>query len=365
VVPAPAQNTWSVLPAGSPVDAVVARSLGIREVGGQPLSQTLARALHGSDLLLVLDSCEHVAEAVADLAETLSATCPSMTILATSRTAFGSVRKTRFAVGPLPVPDPTRLPRPAALLRVPAVTLFVARWSAGHAGYRLTTHDASAIAEICCRLDGLPLALELAAAAGGGYTPAELLARLATTLQAGHDAPRDVPARHRGLRAVLEWSYRLLDPLAQGVFRRLAVFTGEFDRECAAQVVAGDADDVGQVGRVLDRLVDANLLTATARAGSGSRLRMSKRCAGMPRRSSPTTKSRQPRDVTPGGWSNGPSMVRRTCTTRVTPRGWTSSTSSSATSAPRWPGVDRPPVTPRWACGWPSPSGGTGTCGDS
>jgi len=170
------------------------------------------------------------------------------------------------------VPDPTRLPKPADLLRVPAVTLFVSRWTTVHSGLRLTARDSPAVADICCRLDGLPLALELAAAAGGGYTPAELLARLATTLQSGHDAPRDIPQRHRGLRAVRDWSYRLLDPPGRRVFRRLAVFTGEFDRECAAWVATGDA--VAETSLILDRLVEASLLTATATAGSVSRLRM-------------------------------------------------------------------------------------------
>lgn len=275
------------LPAGSAVDPVVAQAVGVREVGGHSLCQTLARALHGSDLLLVLDSCEHVAESVAGLAEVLAAHCPSVTILTTSRAALRIRAETRFAVGPLPVPDPHRLPKPAALLRVPAVTLFVARWTAVHHDFRLTARDASVIAEICCRLDGLPLALELAAATGGGYSLAELLERLPITLQPGPDAPRDIPARHRGLRAVLDWSYRLLEPQTQAVLRRLAVFTGEFDRACAARVAAGhpadgaddadghpDDDETAEVGRILDRLVEANLLTAVATAGSGSRLRM-------------------------------------------------------------------------------------------
>jgi non-specific serine/threonine protein kinase len=263
------------LPAGSPVDATVARSLGVREVGGHTLSQTLARALRSSDALLVLDSCEHVAESVASLVEMLADHCPSVTILATSRTALRIRTENRFAVGPLPVPDPAAgVHRPAALLRVPAVTLFVARWTAVHGGFRLTARDGPAVTQTCCRLDGLPLALELAAATGGAYTLPELLERLTTALQSGQDAPRDLPDRQRGLRAVLDWSYRLLDPRAQEVFRRLAVFTGEFERGCAAWVTAGDTDGVADSSQILDRLVEASLLTTVATAGTGSRLKM-------------------------------------------------------------------------------------------
>lgn len=262
------------LPVGSSVDPMVARSLGIREVGGQPLSQTLARALRGSDLLLVLDSCEHVTESAAELAELLTARCPSVTILATSRAAMRIRSEVRFQVDPLPVPDLARPAKPAALLRVPAVTLFVTRWSAVHSGFRLTARDARPVAEICRRLDGLPLALELAAAAGGAHTPADLLDRLKAMLASEDTAPRGVPPRHRGLRAVLDWSYRLLDPHAQGIFRRLATFTGDFERRCAVRVAAGDPADPAAVDRVLDRLVEDSLLTAVPTTGSGPRLRM-------------------------------------------------------------------------------------------
>lgn len=263
------------LPPGSPVDAVVARSLGVREVAGHPLSETLARALKASDVLLLLDNCEHVAESVATLIGMLVRQCPSTTVVATTRTALRVRAERRLAVGPLAVPDLARVQRPASLLRVPAVALFVERWSAIHSDFRLTARDAPVVAEICVRLDGLPLALELAASAGGVGTPTELLKRLVTTLQSvDGDAPRDVPERHRGLRAVLDWSYRLLDPQDQAVFRRLAVFAGEFDRGCAAYVTASDTADVATSNRTLDRLADASLLITAGTTRSGSRLRL-------------------------------------------------------------------------------------------
>jgi predicted ATPase len=178
---------------------------------------------------------------------------------------------------PLAVPDLGRLPPPAALLRVPAVTLFVARWSAGHPGFRLTAAQARAVAEICVRLDGLPLALELAAAHGAPPTPAALLRRLGSLHDAVPDlgalAPRDTPPRHRNLRTLLDWSYRLLEPPAQALFRRLGIFVGGFDPAYAAEVVLDAQQDARDLLHTIDRLLDASLLAwAAVRAYARDRL---------------------------------------------------------------------------------------------
>ncbi|HLK02264.1 MAG TPA: helix-turn-helix domain-containing protein, partial [Streptosporangiaceae bacterium] len=247
---------------GSPVAATTAAALGLREVAGEPATETLARALRRSDLQLILDNCEHVAAAAAELAAFLLRHCPDITMLATSREPLRVRAEHIYPVMPLPVPDPDRLPPPGALLRIPAVTMFVTRWSARHPGFRLTAAQARPVAEICVRLDGLPLAIELAAA-HSAPTPAALL----TYLDGHNDVvfpPRDVPARHRSLRALLDWSYRLLDAPAQGAFRRLGIFAGGFSPHAAAEVVPGAT-------RVLDVLINASLIMS---ADSGQRLQM-------------------------------------------------------------------------------------------
>lgn len=261
------------LPPDSPVAATVAAALGLREVAGEPTAESAARALRRSDALLVLDNCEHVAVAVADLVAFLLSRCAAITVLATSREQLRIRAEHVYQVLPLPVPDLDRLPPPAALLRVPAVALFAARWSAGHPGFRLTAAQAPAIAEICVRLDGLPLALELAAAHGRPVTPAALLDRL-HSLNDHASSPRDVPKRHRSLRALLDWSYDLLDPRARMVFRRLGIFAGGFGSQSAAEVALAAPDEDGDLPPTIDALIDANLVTSTAEPGGGQRMRM-------------------------------------------------------------------------------------------
>jgi len=244
---------------GSAVAGSAAGALGVHEMPGEPLTDTIARALRRSDAIVLLDNCEHVASAVADLAAALVARCPAVTLVATSRKPLRIRAERRYPVPPLPVPDLDRLPPPTALLRVPAVTLFVSRWSASHPGFRLTAAHARAVAEICVRLDGLPLALELAAAHGTPPTPTALLDRLDALHDAVGAAPYDMPARHQNLRALLDWSVRLLEPRAQVVFRQLGIFAGGFDLAAAAEVVPGDGD----LPRIIDSLVDAGLVVSS------------------------------------------------------------------------------------------------------
>ena len=265
------------LPAGAPgiaVSAAVASGLGLRQMASELLEDTVARALRSSDALIVIDNCEHVGAAVANLASLLAARCPAITLLATSREPLRVRAERRFPVAPLRVPDLTKLPAPAALQRVPAVDLFVTRWSAANPGFRLTSAEARAVAEICVRLDGLPLALELAASHGRPPSATALLQRLDSLRDVAGLGPRDVPERHRSLRAMLDWSYNLLDPQAQAVFRRLGVFVGVFDLESAVAVVAGDGDGRGDLVRIIDILVDASLITAETRPGGGHRWRL-------------------------------------------------------------------------------------------
>jgi predicted ATPase/DNA-binding CsgD family transcriptional regulator len=265
------------LPAGAPAEAVAAAfaaALGVREAGGEPLARTLAQALRGSDMLLLADNCEHVAAASADLVAALVTGCPRVTVLATSREPLRIRAERRFGVPPLRVPDLARLPAPAALARVPSVRLFVTRWSAADPGFRLTSAQAHAVGEICVRLDGLPLALELAAAHGRPLSPTALLTRLDALPELPGTGHRDMPQRHRSLRTVLDWSYDLLDPAVQAVFSRLGVFAGGFDAAAAAEVTGPDAGHGVGVDGAVDMLTEANLVVRYQTTNGTERLRL-------------------------------------------------------------------------------------------
>jgi hypothetical protein len=160
----------------------IAVALGVRETAGEPLRETVIRHLRERRLLLVLDNCEQVLESASDIA-TLLATCPNLSILATSREPLHIRAEREIAVAPLPLPDPGRLPPLADLARIPAVALFVERAQAANAGFALTADNAAAVAGICRRLDGLPLAIELAAARIKVLPLAALLARLEQRLR--------------------------------------------------------------------------------------------------------------------------------------------------------------------------------------
>lgn len=265
------------LAAGGPAEAVpaaFAAALGVREAVGEPLARAVTQALRGSDMLLLADNCEHVAAGCAGFIAALVMHCPRVTVLATSREPLRIKAERRFAVPPLRVPELTRLPAPAALARIPSVRLFVARWSAANPAFKLTSAHAPAVAEICVRLDGLPLALELAAAHGRPLSPADLLARLDTLPELPGPANRDMPQRHRSLRAVLDWSYDLLDPVTQAVFIRLGVFAGGFSAAAAAAVAAPDPGPAAAVDQAIGALTDANLVVRYQAPGGAERLRL-------------------------------------------------------------------------------------------
>ena len=265
------------LPAGAPagaVSAAFAAAIGVREAAGEPLARTVTQALRASDMVLLADNCEHVAAASADFIAALVTHCPRVTVLATSREPLRIKAERRFAVPPLRVPDLTRLPAPAALARVPSVRLFVARWSAASPAFRLTAAQAHAVAEICVRLDGLPLALELAAAHGRPLSPADLLARLDALPDLPGPGNRDLPQRHRSLRAVLDWSYHLLDPVTQAVFIRLGIFAGGFSAAAARAVAAPDPWPAAAVDQAIGVLTDANLVARYQPPGGAERLRL-------------------------------------------------------------------------------------------
>jgi predicted ATPase/DNA-binding CsgD family transcriptional regulator len=218
----------------------IAQTLRVQERSGEPLMATLVRFLRDKRLLLVLDNFEQVASAGPAVA-TLLEGAAGLKLLVTSRASLRVYGEHQLQVPPLPLPDPTPLPSLEAAAECEAVALFVQRAQAAHAGFRLTATDVPAVVEICARLDGLPLAIELAATYIRVLSPQALLARLSRRLGLLTAGPRDAPARQQTLRRAIDWSYELLDEAEQALFRRLAVFAGGCTLEMAEAVCAAPA----------------------------------------------------------------------------------------------------------------------------
>ncbi|MCB0186795.1 MAG: hypothetical protein KDE31_21155, partial [Caldilineaceae bacterium] len=214
----------------------IMNALRLPDQGDQPPLGRLQTALRTRELLLVLDNFEHVADAAVEVAALLAA-APKLTVLATSRAPLQIAGEQSYEVLPLALADPAQLSDLAALARVEAIALFLARIRARLPSFRLTAANAPEVAAICTRLDGLPLAIELAAARGALLSPRMLLARLDRRLALLTEGPRDLPERQRTLRATIEWSYRLLDLSEQRLFARLAVFAGSWELTAAEAVV--------------------------------------------------------------------------------------------------------------------------------
>ncbi len=203
----------------------IAYTLGIRRHDACPVAQRLADALRDKALLLILDNCEHLPAAMPEIAALLTA-CPGLTVLATSRAALRLRGEWVYPVPPLALPKTTAHPTRDALGAAPAVELFVQRAQAVRPDFALTDENAPAVASICSRLDGLPLAIELAAARIATLPPLALLARLDHRLDLLTCGARDLPDRQQTLRDTITWSYRLLAGEERALFRRLAVFPG-------------------------------------------------------------------------------------------------------------------------------------------
>ncbi|MFT4039447.1 MAG: helix-turn-helix domain-containing protein, partial [Thermomicrobiales bacterium] len=217
------------------VAAAIAQRLGIVPAVGRSPQETLLEALRYRRQLLALDNFEHLLAASPLVAEMLAA-APGLRLLVTSREALHLRGEVEIVVPPLALPDPAQRTTAEAVARAPAVALFVQRARDAHTAFRLTDANAPAVSEICRRLDGLPLAIELAAAKLKHAEPAQLLEWLAQRLDALQSGPRDLPARQQTMRATIAWSYDLLPPAEQARFRQLSVFTGPFDAHAAEQV---------------------------------------------------------------------------------------------------------------------------------
>ncbi len=242
----------------------IAQTLGIREMAGRPPLERLKEAAHKKQMLLLLDNFEQVVNAASQVADLLVA-CPKLTVLVTSREVLHVRAEYEFAVPPLELPDPKHLPDPATLSHYAAVALFFQRAQAGTPDFQVTHANARAIAEICARLDGLPLAIELAAARMKLLSPQALLTRLGQRLQVLTSTTRDVPARQQTLRNTIAWSYQLLNSDEQLLFRRLSVFGGGCTLEALEAVCAvlDGADGAGSMLDVVGSLIDKNFLRQT------------------------------------------------------------------------------------------------------
>src|SRR5579859_113779 len=210
------------------IASTILQALGIREAAGQSAVETLNRNLqHPSrgPTLLLLDNFEHLVQAAPAVADLL-ANCPNLKIMVTSRAALHVYGEHEFPVPPLTLPDSKSKRSVEVLSRCPAVELFVQRAVAAKPDFELNSENALAVAEICARLDGLPLAIELAAARVKVLSPPLMLARLASRLQLLTGGARDLPQRQQTLRAAIDWSYELLTAAEQKLFRRLSVFAG-------------------------------------------------------------------------------------------------------------------------------------------
>jgi predicted ATPase/DNA-binding CsgD family transcriptional regulator len=243
------------------VPAMVATVLGLHQAAGVPIADALAARLARQQLLLVLDNCEHVLDAVAEVCATVLQSADDIRILATSREQLGLPEEARYRLPPLTLPGPSKPDGPGSLAQAEAVTLFVERARQVDPDLALDGEAAAAVARLVQRLDGMPLAIELAAARVEALGLGQMLDRLDDQLLTR--ANRAAPTRQRSLEAAVDWSYQLLTKPEQRVFRCLSVFPGPFGLDAAEAVAGTDA------GPAVLHLVDCSLLTPPAAGPDG------------------------------------------------------------------------------------------------
>ncbi len=252
------------IPSANLVIPTLADALGVSEKGGEDIFKRVENFLRGKQMLLLVDNMEQVLDAAPRLTELLSA-CPHLKILATSREKLHLYGEHEFPVAPLPFPEPAQLANPnelvATIARYPAVALFVQRATAAQSDFKFTPSNARAVAEICARLDGLPLAIELAAARVQMLPLPLLLERLTQRLELLSEGERDRAPRQQSLRGALDWSYALLDELEKKLFRALAVFGGGWTLN-AAEFVAHQEPNITL--NLVTSLADKNLAQRVA-----------------------------------------------------------------------------------------------------
>ncbi|MFL5655246.1 MAG: tetratricopeptide repeat protein [Ktedonobacteraceae bacterium] len=253
--------------------STIAQALGVQEQGSRPLLEGLQDHLREKQLLLLLDNFEQVVSAAPVVAELLVA-APRLRVLVTSRTSLHLSGEHEFVVPPLALPDLRNLPPPDRLLQYGAIRLFVARAQAAHSAFVMTGENATAIAAICQQVDGLPLAIELAAGRSKLFAPQALLSRLRNRLKLLVGGAQDLPLRQQTLRGTIAWSYDLLGQDEKALFRRLAVFVGGCTLEAAEAVCTAQGDLLIDVLEAVAALVDKSLLRQETQADGQPRLLM-------------------------------------------------------------------------------------------
>jgi predicted ATPase/DNA-binding CsgD family transcriptional regulator len=277
VVPGFPDGAWLAELADTPdpglVPGRVAAVLGIREELDRPLAETLAEALRSRRLLLILDTCEHVVDSCAALVQRLLAACPGLRVIATSREPLRVRGETVWRVPPLELPGPADHLGVAELARHEAIRLFADRAAAARSGFVLDAANAAAVLRLCRTLDGVPLAIELAAARVGALSVEQIAARIADRFGLLASGDRTAPPRQQTLRAAVDWSYELLTEPERVLLRRLAVFSG-WNLEMAEQVCADEAIPADRVLDLLAALIDKSLVTLDGEVEGDARYRL-------------------------------------------------------------------------------------------
>jgi predicted ATPase/DNA-binding NarL/FixJ family response regulator len=251
----------------------VAAALGIRQEPDRPLAETLTEALKPRDLLLVLDNCEHVVDASAALVQQLLAGCPRLRVMATSREPLRVRGETVWRVPPLALPPALGAVPAADPTLHEAIRLFAERAAAVRPGFAIGAENYGAVARLCRTLDGIPLAIELAAARVRALSVEQIAARLGDRFQLLASGDRTAPLRQQTLQAAADWSYELLTEPEQALLRRLSVFSG-WNLEMAEQVCADEAIPAGQVLGLLAALIDKSLVTLDGELDGDARYRL-------------------------------------------------------------------------------------------
>ncbi|MCA1702481.1 MAG: tetratricopeptide repeat protein, partial [Actinobacteria bacterium] len=251
----------------------VATAIGAREQPATSLTDVLVDVLRPKQALLILDNCEHLIEACAMVAHRLLSACPDLRVLATSRERLGVTGETVWQVPPMPIPQSKKLPV-ASLRRHEAIELFVDRATSAAPRFELNEDNAPAVAQICRRLDGIPLALELAAARVVSLEPNDIARRLDDHLDVLGEGSRTAPPRQRTLAAAIDWSHQLLEDAERLLFNRLSVFAGGFTLEAAEDVCCHPTIPADQVVGLLSRLVERSLVLPPHHARGPTRYRL-------------------------------------------------------------------------------------------
>jgi non-specific serine/threonine protein kinase len=244
------------------VAQAVAGAFGVREVSTQPLLRTLVVSLKPRRALLILDNCEHLLDACARLVDALLSGCPGVQVLATSREALGLIGEVNWRVPSLPVPPSQPSPTPHTAEAYAASKFFIDRARAANSSLTVTPRNVAAIVRICERLDGIPLALELAAVLVRGMSLDDLGTRLDQRFTLLTGGSRAALPRQQTLRATIEWSYQLLSPAQRELFARLSVFPADWNLAAAEAIGAGDGIESDQILALLLQLVDKSLVIA-------------------------------------------------------------------------------------------------------